>query len=71
MSSPLLSDLPHNAAKSHANNMVTMPHFNYHVSDFPIRQLRKLELYDVYREASARVKQLRAELSQAPELGAD
>lgn len=41
-----------------------MPYFIYHVSEFPIRQLKKLEQYDVYREASARVKQLRAELSE-------
>lgn len=39
-----------------------MPYYIYHVTDFPIRQLEKLEQYDVYREASARVKQLRAEL---------
>lgn len=41
-----------------------MPYFIYHVSEFPIRQLKKLEQYDVYQEASARVKQLRAELSE-------
>jgi hypothetical protein len=39
-----------------------MPYFIYRVTEFPIRQLEKLEQYDVYREASARAKQLRAEL---------
>ena len=39
-----------------------MPYFIYRVTDFPIRQLEKLEQHDVYREASARAKQLRAEL---------
>jgi hypothetical protein len=41
-----------------------MPYFIYHVNDFPIRQLKKLEQHDVYRDASARVKQLRAELAE-------
>jgi hypothetical protein len=41
-----------------------MPFFIYRVTEFPIRQLEKLEQYDVYREASARAKQLRAELAQ-------
>ena len=40
-----------------------MPYFIYRVTEFPIRQLEKLEQYDVYREASARAKQLRAELA--------
>lgn len=40
-----------------------MPYYIYHVSDFPIRQLKKLEQHDVYKNASARVKQLRAELT--------
>jgi hypothetical protein len=39
-----------------------MPYYIYHVTDFPIRQLKKLEQHDSYRAASARVKQLRAEL---------
>lgn len=38
-----------------------MPYFIYRVTEFPIKQLEKLEQHDVYREASARVKQLRAE----------
>jgi hypothetical protein len=41
-----------------------MPYFIYRVTEFPIRKLEKLEQYDVYREASARVKQMRAELTQ-------
>lgn len=41
-----------------------MPYFLYRVTEFPIRQVEKLEQYDVYREASARAKQLRAELAQ-------
>jgi hypothetical protein len=41
-----------------------MPYYIYHVSDFPIRQLKKLEQHDVYKAASSRVKQLRAELSE-------
>ena len=41
-----------------------MPYFIYLVTEFPIKQLEKLEQYDVYREASARVKQLRAEQAQ-------
>ncbi len=41
-----------------------MPYYIYHVKEFPVRQLEKLEQYDVYREASVRVKQLRAELKE-------
>ena len=41
-----------------------MPYYIYHVTEFPIRQVKKLEQYDVYREASARVKQLRNELAE-------
>jgi hypothetical protein len=40
-----------------------MPYYIYHVTDFPIRQLKKLEQHDIYRVASARVKQLRTELA--------
>jgi hypothetical protein len=40
-----------------------MPYYIYHVTEFPIRQLKKLEQHDIYRDASARVKQLRAELA--------
>jgi hypothetical protein len=39
-----------------------MPYFIYRVTEFPIRQLEKLEQHDVYREASMRAKQLRSEL---------
>lgn len=39
-----------------------MPYYIYHVIEFPIRQLKKLEQHDAYRDASARVKQMRAEL---------
>ncbi|MDO8989627.1 MAG: hypothetical protein Q7U91_08310 [Sideroxyarcus sp.] len=45
-----------------------MPYFIYHVNDFPVRQLKKLEQHDVYRDASARVKQLRAELAEGSPL---
>lgn len=40
-----------------------MPYFIYHVTEFPFRQLKKLEQHDAYRAASARVKQLRTELA--------
>lgn len=40
-----------------------MPYYIYHVTEFPVRQLEKLEQYDKYKEASMRVKQLRAELT--------
>ena len=40
-----------------------MPYFIYSVTEFPIRRLKKLEQHDAYREASARAKQLRAELA--------
>ena len=39
-----------------------MPYYIYHVTDFPFRQLKKLEQHDSYRDASARVKQLRIEM---------
>ncbi len=45
-----------------------MPYYIYHVSDFPIRKLEKLEQYDVYKEASVRVKQLRAQLAEGSPL---
>lgn len=41
-----------------------MPYFIYKVTDFPVRQLQKLEQFDVYREASVKVKKLRAELTE-------
>ena len=40
-----------------------MPYYIFHVTEFPVRQLKKLEQHDAYRDASARAKQLRAELS--------
>jgi hypothetical protein len=40
-----------------------MPYYIFHVTEFPIRQLKKLEQHDAYRDASARVKQLRTELA--------
>ncbi len=45
-----------------------MPYYIYHVNDFPIRKLEKLEQYDVYKEASVRVKQLRAQLAEGSPL---
>lgn len=41
-----------------------MPYYIYHVTEFPIRQLEKLEQHEKYKDASARVKQLRAELTE-------
>ncbi len=41
-----------------------MPYYIYQVTEFPIRKLEKLEQHDVYREASARIKQLRTELTE-------
>ena len=31
-----------------------MPYYIYHVTDFPFRQLKKLEQHDSYSDASAR-----------------
>ena len=39
-----------------------MPYFIYRITEQPIKMLAKLEQHDTYREASGRVKQLRAEL---------
>lgn len=36
-----------------------MPYFIYRIIENPIRQLEKLEQHEVYKEASARAKQLR------------
>lgn len=41
-----------------------MPYFIYRVTEFPIRKLEKLEQHDAYRDASARVKQMRAEQAE-------
>lgn len=38
-----------------------MPYFIYRIIENPIRQLEKLEQHEVYKEASARAKQLRKE----------
>ncbi len=40
-----------------------MPYFVYKITERPIRLLEKLEQHDSYRDASVRVKQLRAELA--------
>jgi Fe2+ or Zn2+ uptake regulation protein len=40
-----------------------MPYYIYRITEQPIRLLKNLEQHETYREASARVKQLRAELS--------
>ena len=41
-----------------------MPYFIYRITEQPIKMLAKLEQHDTYREASGRVKQLRAELAE-------
>ncbi len=38
-----------------------MSYFIYRITESPIRRLEKLERHDAYREAQARVRQLRAE----------
>jgi len=42
-----------------------MPYYIYKVFSFPIRRLEKLEQHHAFRDASARAKALRAELSSA------
>lgn len=39
-----------------------MPYFIYRITEQPIRMLASLEQHDTYRDATARVKQLRAEM---------
>lgn len=39
-----------------------MPYYIYRITEQPIKLLKNLEQHETYREASARVKQLRAEL---------
>lgn len=39
-----------------------MPYFIYRITEQPIRMLSKLEQHETYRDAAARVKQLRGEL---------
>ncbi|MBI5891107.1 MAG: hypothetical protein HZB47_10570 [Nitrosomonadales bacterium] len=41
-----------------------MPYYIYRVTEFPIRKLEKLEQHDVYRDASARVKKMRTEMTE-------
>lgn len=41
-----------------------MPYYIYQITAQPIKMLKKLEQHDSYRESSARVKLLRAELDQ-------
>jgi hypothetical protein len=43
-----------------------MPYFIYKITGRPIKMLEKLELHDTYKSASARVQQLRAELTDGP-----
>jgi hypothetical protein len=40
-----------------------MPYFIYRITEQPIRLLKNMGQHETYRDASARVKQLRAELS--------
>ena len=41
-----------------------MPYFIYKIKQTPILQLQKIEQHEIYREASARAKVLRAELKE-------
>ncbi len=41
-----------------------MPYFIYQITEQPIKLLKNLEQHETYREASARVKQLRVELPE-------
>ena len=46
-----------------------MPYFIYRITQRPIKMLEKIEQHESYRAASARVKQLRAEVDEnAPAL---
>jgi hypothetical protein len=40
-----------------------MPYYIFQVTEFPVRQLKLLGQHDGYRDASATVKQLRAQLA--------
>lgn len=44
-----------------------MPYYIYKVFSFPIRRLEKLEQHEVFRDASARAKALRAAMRSADE----
>ena len=41
-----------------------MPYYIYRITEQPIRLLNNLEAHETYREAMARVKQLRVELAE-------
>jgi hypothetical protein len=41
-----------------------MPYFIYSITERPIKLLQKIEQHDSYRDASARVKQLRMALDE-------
>jgi len=41
-----------------------MPYFIYSITERPIKMLEKLEQHESYRDAFARVKQLRTELDE-------
>jgi hypothetical protein len=41
-----------------------MPYFIYSITERPIKMLEKIEQHENYRDASARVKLLRAELTE-------
>lgn len=41
-----------------------MPYFIFQVHEFPVRQLKRVDQYEDYKTASARVKQLRSELAE-------
>lgn len=41
-----------------------MPYFIYRITEQPIRMLQHVESHESYRDASARVKQLRAALAE-------
>lgn len=40
-----------------------MPYYIYKISEKPIRQLKMLELHELFRAASDRAKQMRSELA--------
>ena len=41
-----------------------MPYYIYKITERPVRMLQKLEQHQKYRDASARVKELRSELPE-------
>ncbi|MFA6014339.1 MAG: hypothetical protein WC742_04665 [Gallionellaceae bacterium] len=42
-----------------------MPYYIYSITERPIKMLKKIEQHDSYRDASARVKQLRATMDES------